>query len=151
MLGWKKRGRVGSSTSWELDFNSSEKLNGILVEKGVKREKSRGKGEKSWRNWREKASFQKTNFTLMEKVFNIRTQSVGENVEEWSFKNSLGNDILLLTWVDNHWGEQLLTEPIYIYTYTHRELWYNIYVVKLLVHVSNKQITLHNNTCLTHS
>ena len=48
----------------------------------MKREKPKGKKEKSWRNWREKASFQKTNFTLMEKVFNIRTQSVRENVEE---------------------------------------------------------------------
>ena len=85
----------------------------------------------------------------MEKVFNIRTQSVRGSVEELRFKISLGNCILLLTWVDNHWDEQL-TEPIYIYTYTHRELWYNIYVVKLLVHVGNKQITLHN-TCLTHS
>ena len=87
----------------------------------------------------------------MEKVFNIRTQSVEENVEECCFKNSLGNDISPLTWVNKLWGEQLLTEPIYIYTYTHRELWYNIYVVKLLEQVSNKQITLHNNICLTHS
>ena len=61
--------RVGFYYHWEIKLYNR-------LRRGLKKsEKQEMETRKSGMNWWEKASFQKTNFTLMEKVFNIRTQS----------------------------------------------------------------------------
>ena len=138
--------RVGFYCYWEI------KLYNRLRRGFKKSEKQEMETRKSGMNWWEKASFQKTNFTLMEKVFNIRTQSVVENVEELIFKNSLGSNILFSPcWTSTEMNNWL---NLFIFTRTHRENYGIIYMYVCgkiaMCMLAISKLRFNNTTCLTH-
>ena len=124
----------------------------MVCKKGKKEGKIREKMKKVGRFGGKKASFQKTNFTLMEKVFNIRTQSVVENVEELIFENSFGTNILFSScWTSTEMNNWL---NLFIFTRTHRENYGIIYMYVCgkiaMCMLAISKLRFNNTTCLTH-